>query len=58
MVGRVTLDNFNMTAQEMSQKWAEQDKYINLLENKLGRSSQRDLGFNFQNPLIPVGIKC
>ena len=37
---RVTIDHFTMTAQEMSRLWADQDKYIDLLESRLEKGSQ------------------
>ena len=39
---RVTIDHFTMTAQEMSRLWADQDKYIDLLESRLEKGSQRE----------------
>ena len=39
---RVTIDHFTMTAQEMSRLWADQDKYIDLLESRLEKGSQQE----------------
>ena len=50
-VSRVTIDDFNLPAQEMSRLWADQDRYIDLLESKLGkmsRVSQREQMFMFK----------
>ena len=41
-VVRVTIDHLSMTAQEISRLWADQDKYIDLLESRLGKASQRE----------------
>ena len=41
-VVRVTIDHFSMTAQEMSRLWADQDTYIDLLESRLEKGSQRE----------------
>ena len=41
-VVRVTIDHFNLTAEEISRLWADQDKYIDLLESRLGKASQRE----------------
>ena len=38
---RVVIKNFNMTASEMERQWAEQDNYINLLENQLRESEEK-----------------
>jgi hypothetical protein len=38
---RVVIKNFNMTASEMERRWAEQDNYINLLENQLRQSEEK-----------------
>ena len=38
---RVVIKNFNMTASEMERRWAEQDNYINLLENQLRESEEK-----------------
>ena len=35
-----TIDHYSMTAQEMSRLWAEQDKYIDLLESRLRESEK------------------
>ena len=43
-VARVVLDNFDMTAGEMSRLWAEQDKYIDLLESKLREGEEKVRG--------------
>ena len=40
-VMRVVIENFNMTAKEMERLWAEQDKYINLLESQLRQSKKK-----------------
>ena len=37
-----TIDHLSMTAQEMSRLWADQDKYIDLLESRLEKGSQRE----------------
>ena len=37
-VARVTIEDFNLSGQEMSRLWAEQEKYIDLLESRLGMS--------------------
>lgn len=50
-VSRVIIDDFNLPAQEMSRLWAQQDKYIDLLESKLekmSRVSQREQMFMFK----------
>ena len=39
---RVTIDNFNLPAQEISKLWAEQENYVDLLETKLRQASQQD----------------
>ena len=41
-VARVTIDHFNLTAEEISRLWAAQDKYIDLLESSLGKATQRE----------------
>ena len=38
---RVVIKNFNMTASEMERRWAEQDNYINFLENQLRQSEEK-----------------
>ena len=38
---RVVIKNFNLTATEMEKLWAEQDKYINLLESQLRQSEEK-----------------
>ena len=43
-VTRVVIDNFDMTAGEMSRLWAEQDKYIDLLESKLREGEEKVRG--------------
>ena len=40
VVKRVVLENFDMTAKEMARHWAEQDKYIDLLESQLRQSKE------------------
>ena len=40
-VMRVIIKNFNMTASEMARVWAQQDKYIDLLESQLGQSEEK-----------------
>ena len=35
-------DHFELPAQEISRLWAEQDKYIDLLESKLRKASQQE----------------
>ena len=47
-VMRVVIDNFNMTAKEMERLWAEQDKYINLLESQLRKSEEKVQMFRFK----------
>ena len=41
-VVRVTIDHFNLTAEEISRFWTNQDKYIDFLESELGKASQRE----------------
>ena len=41
VVKRVVLENFDMTAKEMARHWAEQDKYIDLLESQLRQSEEK-----------------
>ena len=43
-VTRGVIDNFDMTAGEMSRLWAEQDKYIDLLESKLREGEEKVRG--------------
>ena len=43
-VVRVVIDNFDMTAGEMSRLWAEQDKYIDLLESRLREGEEKVRG--------------
>ena len=43
-VSRVVIDNFDMTAGEMSRLWAEQDKYIDLLESRLREGEEKVRG--------------
>ena len=43
-VVRVVNDNFDMTAGEMSRLWAEQDKYIDLLESRLREGEEKVRG--------------
>ena len=38
---RVVIKNFNMTASEVERLWAEQDKYIDLLESQLRQSEEQ-----------------
>ena len=38
---RITIDHFNLPAEEISSLWAEQDKYIDLLESKLRKARQQ-----------------
>ena len=40
-VMRVVIKNFNMTASEMARVWAQQDKYIDLLESQLRQSEEK-----------------
>ena len=40
VVKRIVLENFDMTAKEMARQWAEQDKYIALLESQLRQSEE------------------
>ena len=40
--GRVTTNNFNLTAEEISRLWDKQDQYIDLLESRLRKTSQRE----------------
>ena len=39
---RVSIDHFELPAQEISRLWALQEKYIDLLESKLRRASQQE----------------
>jgi len=41
---RLVLDNFDMTAGEMSRLWAEQEKYIDLLESRLREGEEKVRG--------------
>ena len=43
-VVRVVVDNFDMTAGEMSRLWVEQDKYIDLLESRLREGEEKVRG--------------
>ena len=38
---RVVIENFDMTACEVERLWAEQDKYIDLLESQLRQSEEK-----------------
>lgn len=38
---RVVIENFDMTAREVERLWAEQDKYIDLLESQLRESEEK-----------------
>ena len=43
VVKRIVLENFDMMAKEIARQWAEQDKYIDLLESQLRQSKENQL---------------